>query len=61
MLLFLENLQEGIMSIFACIKTAKGLFHKAISMSGYTESTSKQDSYRQNEKSSHQLFKLSLW
>ena len=32
-------------------KQSKGLFHKAISMSGYTESTSKQDSYRQNEKS----------
>ena len=32
-------------------KQSKGLFHKAISMSRYTESTSKQDSYRQNEKS----------
>ncbi len=32
-------------------KQSKGLFHKAISMSGYTESISRQDSYRQNEKS----------
>ena len=33
-------------------KQAKGLFHKAISMSGYTESISLEDSYRQNKQSS---------
>ena len=33
-------------------KKANGLFHKAISMSGYTESTSVEDAYRQANKSS---------
>ncbi len=32
-------------------KKAKGLFHKAISMSGYTESISLEDAYRQNKQS----------
>jgi para-nitrobenzyl esterase len=32
-------------------KKAKGLFHKAISMSGYTESISPEDAYRQNKQS----------
>jgi para-nitrobenzyl esterase len=32
-------------------KQAKGLFHKAISMSGYTESISTKDAYRQTNKS----------
>ena len=52
MLLYLVNLQGGhnVLSLLVT-KQSKGLFHKAISMSGYTESTSKQDSYRQNEKS----------
>ncbi len=33
-------------------KKAKGLFHKAISMSGYTESISAKDAYKQDKKSS---------
>ncbi len=33
-------------------KKAKGLFHKAISMSGYTTSISQEDSYKQSEPSS---------
>ncbi len=33
-------------------KRAKGLFHKAISMSGYTESISVEDAYKQNNESS---------
>ena len=33
-------------------KHAKGLFHKAISMSGYTESISLQNAYKQNKQSS---------
>ena len=33
-------------------KRAKGLFHKAISMSGYTESISTEDAFRQENKSS---------
>ena len=33
-------------------KKAKGLFHKAIAMSGYTTSISQKDAYKQNKKSS---------
>tara|TARA_Y100000992_G_C21268447_1_gene495246 strand:- start:973 stop:2769 length:1797 start_codon:yes stop_codon:yes gene_type:complete len=42
---------HNVLSLLVSNK-AKGLFHKAISMSGYTESISVEDAYRQKKKSS---------
>ena len=42
---------HNVLSLLVSNK-AKGLFHKAISMSGYTTTISPQDAYKQNEKSS---------
>ncbi len=42
---------HNVLSLLVSSK-AKGLFHKAISMSGYTESISLDDAYKQNTKSS---------
>ena len=39
-------------------KQAKGLFHKAISMSGYTESISIEDAYKQKNQSQLQIILL---
>ena len=41
---------HNVLSLLVSSK-AKGLFHKAISMSGYTESISLEDAYRQKEQS----------
>jgi para-nitrobenzyl esterase len=41
---------HNVLSLLVSNK-AKGLFHKAISMSGYTESISLEDAYRQNKQS----------
>ena len=42
---------HNVLSLLVSNKS-KGLFHKAISMSGYTTSISPQDAYKQNKKSS---------
>jgi len=51
-LLYLESLLVGIMSLVCLLlKKAKGLFHKAISQSGYTTSISTHKAYRQDKSS----------
>ena len=47
--IFGESALEDIMFPLIVSKKAHGLFHKAISMSGYTTSISKEDAYKQKQ------------